>query len=98
MIGVIPHFMTTVEWDHKGLSQLIIVDTMHERKARFLEDVDAVVAILPSLNGPTVSHLYKSDWLAVESVVDSSVVRDLIPKLIKAGAEGIIEYPLNKVL
>jgi ATP phosphoribosyltransferase len=62
------------------------------------KDVEAVVAQLPSLNAPTVSHLYKSDWLAVESVVDSGVVRDLIPKLLKAGAEGIIEYPLNKVL
>lgn len=62
------------------------------------KDVEAVVALLPSLNAPTVSHLYKSDWLAVESVVDTSVVRDLIPKLIRAGAEGIIEYPLNKVL
>jgi ATP phosphoribosyltransferase len=61
-------------------------------------NVEAVVALLPSLNAPTVSHLYKSDWLAVESVVDTWVVRDLIPKLIKAGAEGIIEYPLNKVL
>jgi ATP phosphoribosyltransferase len=62
------------------------------------KDMEAVVALLPSLNAPTVSHLYKSDWLAVESVVDTGVVRDLIPKLLKAGAEGIIEYPLNKVL
>jgi len=61
-------------------------------------NVEAVVALLPSLNAPTVSHLYKSDWLAVESVIDTSVVRDLIPNLIKAGAEGIIEYPLNKVI
>ncbi len=62
------------------------------------EDLEGVVALLPSLNAPTVSHLYQSDWLAVESVVDTSVVRDLIPKLLKAKAEGIIEYPLNKVL
>jgi ATP phosphoribosyltransferase len=62
------------------------------------KNVEDVVALLPSLNAPTVSHLYKSDWLAVESVVDTGVVRDLIPKLLKAGAEGIIEYPLNKVL
>jgi ATP phosphoribosyltransferase len=62
------------------------------------KNVEAVVALLPSLNAPTVSHLYKSDWLAVESVVDTSVVRELIPKLLKVGAEGIIEYPLNKVL
>jgi ATP phosphoribosyltransferase len=61
-------------------------------------NVQAVVDLLPSLNAPTVAHLYKSDWLAVESVVDTRVVRDLIPKLLKAGAEGIIEYPLNKVI
>ena len=53
---------------------------------------------MPSLNAPTIAHLYNSDWLSVESVVDSSVVRDLIPKLLKNGAEGIIEYPLNKVV
>ncbi len=57
-----------------------------------------VVDILPSLNSPTVAHLYQSDWLAVETVVASSVVRELIPELIKRGAEGIIEYPLNKVI
>jgi ATP phosphoribosyltransferase len=57
-----------------------------------------VVALLPSLNAPTVSSLYKSDWYAVETVVASSVVRDLIPELLKNGAEGIIEYPLHKVI
>ena len=57
-----------------------------------------VVALLPSLNAPTVSPLYQSDWFAVETVVASSVVRDLIPELLQNGAEGIIEYPLNKVL
>jgi len=57
-----------------------------------------VVEILPSLNAPTVSPLYQSNWFAVETVVASSVVRDLIPELLKNGAEGIIEYPLNKVI
>jgi ATP phosphoribosyltransferase len=57
-----------------------------------------VVALLPSLNAPTVSPLYESDWYAVETVVASSVVRDLIPELLKNGAEGIIEYPLHKVI
>lgn len=57
-----------------------------------------VVALLPSLNAPTVSPLYQSDWFAVETVVASSVVRDLIPELLNNGAEGIIEYPLNKVI
>jgi ATP phosphoribosyltransferase len=57
-----------------------------------------VVLLLPSLNAPTVSPLYNSDWYAVETVVNTDVVRDLIPRLLKAGAEGIIEYPLNKVV
>ncbi len=62
------------------------------------EYLDLVVSLLPSLNAPTVSGLYKSDWFAVESVVSEEVVRSLIPKLLKAGAAGIIEYGLNKVL
>ena len=57
-----------------------------------------VVALLPSLNAPTVASLYQSDWYSVETVVNTGTVRDLIPKLLKEGAEGIIEYPLNKVL
>jgi len=59
---------------------------------------EKIVGLLPCLNAPTVAHLYKSDWLSIETVVDSGVVRDLIPTLIKNGAEGIIEYPLNKVI
>jgi ATP phosphoribosyltransferase len=62
------------------------------------ERIDEIVALLPSLNAPTVAHLYNSNWYSVEIVVDSSTVRDLIPQLLKAGAEGIIEYPLNKVV
>ncbi|MCK4389724.1 MAG: ATP phosphoribosyltransferase [Desulfobacterales bacterium] len=60
--------------------------------------LNEIVTLLPSLNAPTVSPLYQSDWFAVETVVASSVVRDLIPKLLDNGAEGIIEYPLNKVI
>ncbi|MCP3941250.1 MAG: ATP phosphoribosyltransferase [Desulfobacteraceae bacterium] len=57
-----------------------------------------IVSLLPSLNGPTIAPLYQSDWFSVESIIDISVVRDLIPRLLKEGAEGIIEYSLNKVL
>jgi ATP phosphoribosyltransferase len=57
-----------------------------------------IMSLLPSLNAPTISPLYNSDWFAVEVVVSSEFVRDLIPDLLKAGAEGIIEYPLNKVV
>jgi len=62
------------------------------------ENLDAVISLLPSLNAPTVSPLYQTEWFAVESVVYTHVVRDLIPNLMKSGAEGIIEYPLNKVI
>ncbi len=60
--------------------------------------LEKVVSLLPSLNAPTVSPLYNSKWFAVETMVNTDTVRDLIPQLLKNGAEGIIEYPLNKVV
>ncbi|HKK91396.1 MAG TPA: ATP phosphoribosyltransferase [Desulfobacteraceae bacterium] len=60
--------------------------------------IEKIVSLLPSLNAPTIASLYQSDWFSVETIVDSNVVRDLIPVLMSQGAEGIIEYPLNKVL
>jgi len=60
--------------------------------------IAGVVSLLPSLNAPTIASLYQSDWYSVETIIDAGWVRDLIPQLLKAGAEGIIEYPLNKVL
>ena len=62
------------------------------------DKLPAIVDLLPSLNGPTVASLYQSDWFSVETIVENSLVRDLIPKLLKEGAEGIIEYALNKVI
>lgn len=61
-------------------------------------DLQSVVEILPSITGPTISNLFRSDWFAVEVMVSERVVRDLIPQLLKRGAVGIIEYPLNKVI
>ena len=60
--------------------------------------IEQLVSLLPSLNAPTVASLYQSDWFSVETIIDTRQVRDLIPELLKAGAEGIIEYSLNKVL
>ncbi len=60
--------------------------------------LEKIVSLLPSLNAPTVAHLYQSDWFSVETVTGSDVIRELIPRLLRNGAEGIIEYPLNKVL
>jgi ATP phosphoribosyltransferase len=61
-------------------------------------DLKSVIEILPSITGPTISNLFQSDWFAIEVIVSEKVVRELIPKLLKRGAVGIIEYPLNKVL
>jgi ATP phosphoribosyltransferase len=60
--------------------------------------IEMVINILPSLNAPTVAGLYNSNWVSVETIVDVKTVRDLIPRLRQTGAEGIIEYPLNKVI
>ena len=60
--------------------------------------LDEIVALLPSLHAPTVSHLYDRAWLAVETIVDTASVRVLIPRLRAAGAEGILEYELRKML
>jgi len=57
-----------------------------------------VLSILPALKNPTVSQLSDDGWCAVETIIDESVVRDIVPKLKRAGAQGIIEYPLNKVI
>jgi len=62
------------------------------------EKLDLLINMLPSLNAPTVAQLYKQEWFSVETVISEHQVRDLVPKLKKSGAEGIIEYSLNKVI
>ena len=60
--------------------------------------VETIINVLPSLKNPTVSHLYNSDWVSIESILHEKEVRRIIPELIKLGAEGIIEYPLSKII
>ena len=60
--------------------------------------LDAVMELLPALHTPTISSQVDGDWVAVETIADETIVRDLIPRLKRNGAEGIIEYPLNKVV
>jgi ATP phosphoribosyltransferase len=67
---------------------------MNVPKERF----DAVMEVLPSITAPTVSDLYSKNWVSVETVMFEREARDLIPQLVKRGAVGIIEYPLNKVI
>lgn len=62
------------------------------------QNLERLVLLLPSLKAPTISSLHSEEWLAVETIVTAGVVRDLIPLLKGAGAEGIIEYPLSKVI
>jgi ATP phosphoribosyltransferase len=60
--------------------------------------LDAIVAQLPALNSPTISHLSDAAWVALNTIIDETVVREVIPKLKAAGATGIVEYPLSKVV
>lgn len=62
------------------------------------EDMQRVVNLLPALQKPTVSPLVDSEWVALNTVVEERIVRDMIPQLLEAGAHGIIEYPLNKLV
>jgi len=94
------------EWKKEKIDQILLLlkgalraEKLVGLKMNVPEDkLENVIGLLPSLNAPTVAGLYNSKWTSVESVVDSDYVRELIPRLIKAGAEGIIEYPLNKVI
>ena len=61
-------------------------------------DLTAVLSVLPALQKPTISHLSDDDWLAVNTIIDESAAWDVIPRLKEARAEGIVEYPLNKVV
>ena len=62
------------------------------------QDLDSVLRVLPALNSPTISSLSNSEWVAVNTILEESVVRDVLPKLKEAKATGIVEYPLNKVV
>jgi len=62
------------------------------------ENLGRVILLLPSLKAPTISGLYNEEWFAVETILEKNIIRDLVPLLQEAGAEGIIEYPLNKVI
>ena len=62
------------------------------------KNLKTLLESLPALRNPTISSLSQKGWVAVETIIDEHVVREFIPKLKAAGAEGIIEYPLNKVV
>ncbi|MGA2016734.1 MAG: ATP phosphoribosyltransferase [Opitutaceae bacterium] len=60
--------------------------------------LDAIIRAVPSLRNPTVAPLSNPEWVALETIIDESVVREILPRLKELGAEGIVEYPLNKVV
>ena len=62
------------------------------------DDLENVLAVLPALKRPTISHLSDPDWLAVNTIVEEKTVREIIPRLKAAKAQGIVEYPLNKIV
>jgi ATP phosphoribosyltransferase len=62
------------------------------------DNLPAVLSVLPALKRPTISNLSEEDWLAVNTILDESTVRNIIPRLKEAGGEGIVEYPLNKIV
>jgi len=94
------------EWKKQKISQIILLlkgalraENMVALKMNILkQNLEEIIKILPSLNAPTIAGLHHSGWISVETVVDARLVRDLIPRLMHAGAQGIIEYALNKVI
>ncbi len=94
------------EWKRKKIQQIALLMKGALRADRLVglkmncpkDKVQRVVSILPSLNAPTISSLYDQDWCSIETVIDEGNVRELVPRLQEAGAQGIIEYSLNKVL
>ena len=62
------------------------------------KNLKEVLLLLSALKNPTISELTDKNWLAVEVIIDEKIVREIIPKLKKTGAQGIVEYPLNKII
>ncbi|MDF2953844.1 MAG: ATP phosphoribosyltransferase [Thermodesulfobacterium sp.] len=94
------------EWKKKKIQQIstLLKGALNAHKKVGLkmnvpeESLEKVIQILPSITSPTISSLYNKKWYALEIVVSEKEVRELVPKLLELGAEGIIEYSLNKVI
>ncbi|NMB35881.1 MAG: ATP phosphoribosyltransferase [Firmicutes bacterium] len=94
------------EWKRNKIEQIVTLlrgALLAEKKVVLklnvsLENLPEVLSLLPALRKPTISSLHEEKWVAVETVIDEKLVRDLVYKLKEAGAEGIIEYSLNKII
>jgi ATP phosphoribosyltransferase len=62
------------------------------------QDLEKVLGVLPALKRPTISQLSDPEWVAVNTVIEEKTVREIIPRLKAARAQGIVEYPLNKIV
>nr|XP_061806114.1 ATP phosphoribosyltransferase-like [Nerophis lumbriciformis] len=111
LLSSFPHFYANKtsyadEWKKEKMDRLVLMikgalearDRVGLKLNLPSEALDAVLDLLPSLRRPTVSQLAEDGWVAVETIIEDSVARHLIPNLKKLGAEGIIEYPLNKIV
>ena len=96
----------TDEWTRTKLSNIaLLVKAAIEAQGRVgimlnvrAEHLQSVLSLLPALQRPTISPLSDSDWVAVNTIIEERTVRDLIPRLKAAHAQGIVEYPLNKIV
>jgi len=94
------------DWKKKKIEQLVLLlkaallaeDKVGLKMNVREKDVDDIIKLLPTLKNPTISNLAGKGWVAIETIVDEKIVRELIPQLKVKGATGIIEYPLNKVV
>ena len=93
-------------WKRKKIQQIALLlkgalkaENMVGLKMNVPKDrLDGIISLLPSITSPTMANLFQSNWVSVEVMIHKEKVRELIPQLIREGAEGIIEYPLNKVI
>ncbi len=96
----------TDEWTHTKLSNIaLLLKAAIEAQGRVgimlnvrSEDLAAVLELLPALQRPTISPLSDNEWVAINTIIEERTVRDLIPRLKAARAQGIVEYPLNKIV
>ncbi len=94
------------EWKKKKIetiSMLLLGAIAAQQKVGLMmnvrkKDLDSLLKVLPSLQNPTISELSDKEWVDVNTIIEEKIVRDLIPKLKDAGAQGIVEYPLNKII
>ena len=91
-LGMTEIDLVLLEGAINALGKVGLMLNVHQKNLR------AVLDVLPALKRPTISHLSDDEWLAVNTILDETTVRDIIPRLKQAGGEGIVEYPLNKIV